>query len=59
MRLEKKSTEKHTKMRIVIFLGHQVVYILFFLLFWVFQIFCKEHVLLLKLEKNEIKKKIP
>lgn len=57
MYLEKTSREKYTKTRIVICLGPQVALILYFLLFWVFQIFYKEGALLLKLEKSEVKKK--
>ena len=57
MYLEKVSREKYTKRRIVICLRLQVALILYFLLFWVFQIFYKEIALLLKLEKSEVKKK--
>ena len=57
MYLEKTSREKYTKKRIVICLGPQVALILYFLLFWVFQIFYKEGALLLKLEKREVKRK--
>ena len=48
----KEKREKYTKMRMVLFLEHQLVLTLFFFLFWVFHIFYKEDVLLLKLGKK-------